>query len=372
MKILMYLYYPFFDNHLAGGVQVWLRNLVDYIAKNYEDINIEIICPDAKEHSFPSDINVIHNLIDMERDFLEPSAIYQNLKKIKNLEREADIIWLIDRNFPIQSQKPKLLSLNTLCYEREAMALYQSNWDSLVVLSNFVKNQIVNYVDKPKNINIIPCYVDPIFLKKYNNKEKILKKYFPYNSQYKYILFPHRVDPNKGHITAINILEKLIAKDDSYRLLVPMLPQAKLVNIQKEKEYIEFLGKYIKELGLEKYIIFHEWVLYNDLPCYYSIGECTLFLSELPETFGITLLNSICMQTPVLSYGVGALNEVIPPGNGHINIKTEDDAVNHILKGCMRDNIAKDQEYVINNYVLRDIAAQYVQLFNEIIEKQDE
>ena len=33
-----------------------------------------------------------------------------------NLEKETDLIWMIDRNFPIQTSKPKLLSLNTLCF----------------------------------------------------------------------------------------------------------------------------------------------------------------------------------------------------------------------------------------------------------------
>lgn len=372
IKILIYLYYPFYDNHLAGGVQVWLRNLIESIVRSHKQINIKIICPDGKGYKFPSDIDVEHTLVDMERDFLEPKVIYQNLQKIKDLEKEADIIWLIDRNFPVQSDKPKLLSLNTLCYEREAMSIYQSSWDNLVVLSNFVKNQIINYIDKPKNVFTIPCYVDPIFLKINKDKEKILGKYFSYNPKLKYLLFPHRADSSKGHLMAIDILKKIIEIDDNYRLLIPEPSLAKYVNVSREREYIKSLKKYVKRQGLGEFVIFHKWISYSDIPTYYSIGECTLFLSKLPETFGITLLNSISVGTPVLSYGVGALNEVVPPGKGHVNIRTEGDAVSHILEGRMGRGIAHDKKYVIKNYVLEEVVDKYVKLFYQMMERKNE
>ena len=56
-------------------------------------------------------------------------------------------------------------------------------------------------------------------------------KYFDYDKNKKYILFPHRPDLDKGHFEAIDILEELIKSDDSYRLLIPNPPLAKEINV---------------------------------------------------------------------------------------------------------------------------------------------
>ena len=153
MKILIYLYYPMYEEHLAGGVQVWIKDLIEYIEEKEPNIKFQIVCPDGNDYEFSKKINVNHSLIDMERDFLKPSDIYHNLKIIKELEEKTDIVWMIDRNFPIETKKPKLLSLNTLCYERELMSIFQSNWDKMVILTKFVKDQIIDFVDK----NIFEC-----------------------------------------------------------------------------------------------------------------------------------------------------------------------------------------------------------------------
>ena len=199
-----------------------------------------------------------------------------------------------------------------------------------------------------------------------NLDKKILNKYIDYNENYKYLLFPHRPDPDKGHITAINILKKIIEKDDSYRLLIPLPPKAKEVNASREQKFIESIKQYVVDNNLTEYVIFHKWVDYKDIPTYYKIGEFTLFLSKLPETFGLTLLNSISVGTPVISYGTGALNEVVPPGNAHINIETIDDAVKTILYGKNNYNIKDDTEKVKKKYSIEEIANKYIEIFKEL------
>lgn len=69
MKILVYLYYPFYENHLAGGVQVWLKNLIRDIQLKNENIKFQIVCPVGNMYEYPKDISVDHSLVDMEQDF---------------------------------------------------------------------------------------------------------------------------------------------------------------------------------------------------------------------------------------------------------------------------------------------------------------
>ena len=370
MDIFLYLYYPFYDTHLAGGVQVWLRNLVTQLMNIDKDIHISIYCPDSKLHSFPIDIDVNHVLLDMEQDFLTPKMIFENLKIIKQAEEKADLIWIIDRTFPISSQKPQILSLNTICYEREVMSIFQPDCKVIVCPSDFVSNQLKDVVDKQKSIYKIPYYIDPIFLKSYPDKLARVRKYFDYRPENKYILFPHRPDRSKGHEEAISVLEKLLSVDKNYYLLIPKAPDAKIANFSSENKYIKELEELVERKGLASHVIFHKWVEYCDIPSYYEMGDCTLFFSKLPETFGLTLLNSAICGTPVISYGYGALTEVLPPGGLHQVVSSIKDVDEIILNGVNKNNVKRDILFLKENYLIDSIATQYLNLFYSLLKKR--
>lgn len=369
MNILLYLYYPFFDTHLAGGVQVWLRNLVSEIMKNDSSIHISIYCPDSDLHNYPEDIDVNHILLDLEQDFLTPKMVYNNLLKIKQAEEKADIIWIIDRTFPIKSNKPQLLSLNTICYEREVMSIFQADWKAIACPSDFVLKQLKEVVDDKRKIYKIPYYIDPLFLNEYPDGIDRVKKYFDYKANNKYILFPHRPDRSKGHEEAMTVLEKLLAVDPSYYLLIPQAPDAKVSNVTSENQYIDELKELAQRKGIAQHVIFHKWVEYSDIPSYYAIGQYTLFFSKLPETFGLTLLNSAICGTPVISFGYGALPEIIPPGGLHKVVKEISEVPDIILKELDSARIESDIMFMKNNYLIEKVSEQYLQLFHELIKE---
>lgn len=53
MKILIYLYYPFYEKHLAGGVQVWLKNLIRNMQSKNKNIKFQIVCPTGTMYEYP-------------------------------------------------------------------------------------------------------------------------------------------------------------------------------------------------------------------------------------------------------------------------------------------------------------------------------
>lgn len=363
MIILLYLYYPFFDDHLAGGVQVWLRFLVDHLSQDPK-YKINIVCPDSKRHSFA--LNANHSLIDMEQNNLPPKSVYDSLKILEDEESKADIIWSIDRKFPVKTSKPLLLSLNTICYERELMSFFQSDFDISVFPSNFSRNVFSFLPDEEKKKMItIPYYVETTFTEKYSNKqiEEVYNKYIEYDSSSKYILFPHRPDYSKGHFEAIDIIEELVKMDSSYRLLIPLPPDSKVADITIESKIIENVKEYVAKKNLERYVIFHNWVSYSDLPLFYKGGYCTLFLSRLPETFGLSLLNSVVSSTPAISYGSGALKEVVEDSYMHRIAENPMDVVDIIIN----NKIKYDEDIVnstIENYSISNVVSQYKQIFD--------
>ena len=135
---------------------------------------------------------------------------------------------------------------------------------------------------------------------------KVINSYFKYNEKHRYVAFPHRPEKEKGIYEAIEVIKELIKKDDSFRLLVPRQPDSRVADYIKESSFLLEVEKYVKKENIEEYIIFHDWISFYDLPYYYSIAEVTLFFSSLPETFGMSLINSISCGTPVISHGNGA------------------------------------------------------------------
>lgn len=369
MKLLVYTYYPFFDKHLGGGVQTWLRNLLDYINRNYEDVELTVLCPDSSEYPFPVDIRVLHEINDLESDYLEPRDIFASHQIIRNAVDDSDVVWLIDRMLPFSVNKPCLLSLNAICYRNEITAFFNSESIPVIVPSNYTRDKLLNIGKDNNLISTIPYYSD-MHLNHVDHETAInvLSKYFKYEESKHYILFPHRPEKDKGHALAIEIMQKLTKVSPNYILLIPEPPFSRVDDIVAEKKYIDSIKALVKEKKLSSNVIFHPWIHSEDLSAYYSIGKFTLFLSKLPETFGLSLLNSVLCGTPVISYGSGALKETIPPGNSHFIFNEEDvdGIVKRIINGVTDDSIISDIHFINEKYAISSIAEQYVTLIKNM------
>ena len=136
-----------------------------------------------------------------------------------------------------------------------------------------------------------------------------------------------------------------------------------------KKDELDELKELAQRKGIAQHVIFHKWVEYSDIPSYYAIGQYTLFFSKLPETFGLTLLNSAICGTPVISFGYGALPEIIPPGGLHKVVKEISEVPDIILKELDSARIESDIMFMKNNYLIEKVSEQYLQLFHELIKE---
>lgn len=139
-NVLVYLYYPFVSQHLSGGVQVIMRKVLEELSGH--GFKFRVLCPKIK---VPSDIlsipgvEVLPVLNDFQnnRNYTELSENFSILNKHVSW---ADVIWTIDRNVPIRTNKPIVLSLNAHWYATNQNALFSMNWDRIVVLSEYSKS----------------------------------------------------------------------------------------------------------------------------------------------------------------------------------------------------------------------------------------
>jgi len=103
-------------------------------------IHVTVVCP---EH--PIDDFLVHDLVEVRPILKEatsrPLTIYeqmQNRCRLAEAADDVDIIWTIDRDFPVPARVPVVLTLQTICYELELAGLLNFNWDALTVPSQYL------------------------------------------------------------------------------------------------------------------------------------------------------------------------------------------------------------------------------------------
>lgn len=367
-KILIYLYYPFVSQKLSGGVQVSMRNIIRNLAA--QGFIFRILCPKIENNQeIPKIKNVevlpILNDFQNNRNITE---LNENFNMINCNIEWADIIWTIDRSIPVKTDKTIVLSLNSVCYASNQNSLFSMNWDNIITPSNYTK-EIVEKIIKPNNwhgdklpkiINIPPI---PNYEFSHQSDISCLNKYFKINPNKKYILFPHRPDKGKGHKKAIDVLKALLSFDDKYILLIPKYATDSNTLKNSENEIIKDTIEYANKIGVQNNLILHDWINFEDLPAYYSLGYITIEPSELDETFGITLIDSILCGCPVISSGSGALKYTIPDNYGHriINFDNPIDVAIQINSGIT--GIDQGIKFIQQNYSFNSIISKYKELF---------
>jgi glycosyltransferase involved in cell wall biosynthesis len=96
-----------------------------------------------------------------------------------------------------------------------------------------------------------------------------------------------------------------------------------------------------------------------------SRSAALLFPVRWNEPFGIAVIEALVSGTPVLASGYGSLPELVPPEGGAI-CRTEAQFVEAITRlGEFRASDCRD--WVISQFHYRQMAKQYVQLYERVI-----
>ena len=366
MKLLIYADYPFFDQHLAGGLQTTVRTLVASFLKR--GLQITVICPecDPRRVMRARGLEVLPVLRELQRNHVYPPDFTENAKKIQKAVEGKDVIWSLAA-FPVRVPQPIVLNLTSLCYLDDLEAVFGLNWDHLVVPSKYARN-IVNawlaecsWSGASPGRSCIPVPVPPIFHPRRVTTR--LRKRLGLDNACRCLLFPHRPEAAKGHDLALRVLQTVRRRDQRFHLLIPKQPLGKQVDIPAEARFIQQVMREARRLRVESHVTFHDWIDFSDLPKYYSLGDCCLFPSRLPETFGAALVQSIACGTYVISSGAGALRETVPPGHGHYLIPDLDPTAvgDAVLSGCSRDEVRKGQAFIAERYTLESVVGAYME-----------
>ena len=371
MKLLIYSYFPPRENHLAGGAQSFLNDLIHGLLDFGEEVTV--LCPETSANHILSqreNLSIQTSLIEPSVRRLKPYERIHNKRAYVELANKADIVLSIDRAVPMETDTPVLLSVNNFSYSTEVDSVFSLCWDSLVVPSPYLKRCINVYfgrnswIGTPRPISVIPLPVDTKCFKRVDGTE-ILKR-LSVDRRKKIFIFPHRPDPDKGFMVALDALKYALHQEKNLLLLIPMPPESvKSVRV-RESEFFRNLIDEVKKRGIEEHVIFHPWIDYSEMPKYYSIADYCLALSTLPEGFGLSMLQPVSCLTSVISTPAGAVSDLLPVNNGitFVPFNSPEMVGNELLKVPRVEYAQKGREYITKNYDIDIVLSAYQNLLS--------
>lgn len=203
--------------------------------------------------------------------------------------------------------------------------VYESS-HSFIVVSEYIKKMVDENSSGSKAKVLYNC----VDFEKFNelsidNKESIRKKYGYKENDY-IILYSGRFCKEKGIIELI----------EAFGEVKRNIPNCKLViagkiwfNSKAENAYYEKMLEKIQ--SFKEDVQFLGFVPNDEMPNIYNISNLTVMPSLWDEPFGLTALESLACNIPVVSSNQGGLVEVVTKGCG-FNVETEKDFVENLAK----------------------------------------
>ena len=188
------------------------------------------------------------------------------------------------------------------------LSRYVTRWvsrtDRIVTITNQVRDEIEKELNQPyAKIAVVYCGVDSsLFYKR--NAAKIAAAKEKYGLDFKdYLLFVGNIEPRKNLLNLLEAYEKLpAALQQKYGLVLVGGDGWLNDEFNQRLTLMQQSGK--------KVIKLNEYVKTEDLPALYS-GATLLVHPAVYEGFGITTLEAMACETPVVASDIPAIREVV-------------------------------------------------------------
>lgn len=196
----------------------------------------------------------------------------------------------------------------------------------IIAVSKNTKRDLIKFYQIPEEkIEVVYNGYEKL---SYNKKElpQIQNKLF--NSKEKYILFVGTIQPRKN----LSILIK------AFSIFSKTYPQFKLLIVGKKGWLYQKIFNEVKNLSLEKKIIFTDFVNDKELANLYYQAFC-LVMPSLYEGFGIPILEAMSFDCPVISSFSSSLPEIGGDACLYFNPYDVNDLVNKLFQLTENKNL---------------------------------
>jgi glycosyltransferase involved in cell wall biosynthesis len=226
--------------------------------------------------------------------------------------------WLkkkFDMDYVVTSHGSDIMALKKLNFIKKPIL---ENSKKITVVSNAIKKEVLENIDKNLDIEVIPMGVDTDL---FNPKKKDLDLKKELGIKGPFLLFVGRLAPEKGVDLLIESMPRVIKEYPNIKLII--IGEGTL-----EKE----LKKRVKDLKIKNNILFLGKKMNKELPKYYATAD--LFVSpSRREGLGLTFVEAGLCGCYLIGTNVGGIPEIINKGQGIVvNEKTLNEKIIFSIK----------------------------------------
>ena len=272
-------------------------------------------------------------------------AFWRTFDMAIDLKRDGvDIYHGLSNEIPLWAPKacPTVVTIHDLIYRRcpaDYSAIDRRMYDfkygrsakiasRVIAISECTRRDLISdYQIDPAKIDVIYQGIDPIFTLDIptSKRQEVRARY---GLPDVYIACVGTVQPRKNQLLAVRALAKLPAA-------------VKLVIVGRMSgDYGRMISAEISRLGLSDRVMHLEGIPFADLPAIYADAAVSVYPSRY-EGFGLPVVESITVGTPVIAATASCLEEAGGPGAVYIN---PDDA----------DSLAREAMHIIDDRIFHD------------------
>ncbi len=203
--------------------------------------------------------------------------------------------------------------------------------DRIIAVSEQTKKDLVNVMNIPEEkINVIYEAANEQF--KPMDKEYCRNSLNRYNISSPFVLYVGTLEPRKNIPTLIQAFYKIKKFGINHKLVIAG---------KRGWDYKEILET-VKNLKLQKNVLFTGYILEEDLPVLYNAADLFVYPS-LYEGFGLPPLESMACGTPVITSNTSSLPEVVGDAGIMVDPYDVDGLSKSIYEVLTNDGIREDR-----------------------------
>lgn len=233
-------------------------------------------------------------------------------------------------------------------------------WTHIIAVSHFIKREIIGTGYSHNRITVIHHGIDEDLYHPGVSTKRIYKKY-PILKNKKIVFHPARMGLAKGCDVTIK----------AFRLVLKRFPDAMLVLagtkniidwVQTQQKDIAYMVNLIKSLGLKDNVLIDAYPL-DDMPDLYAASWVCVYPSTASEPFGLTMLEALSSEKPMVVTEAGGMPEIIKDGiNGFVvPVKDFESLASRIIQLIsdkdLRDRLGKTGRSMVEQHYTKEIIA---------------
>ena len=193
---------------------------------------------------------------------------------------------------------------------------HKINWSHIIAVSHFIKKEIIGIGVDDTSITTVHHGVDQDKFTAGVDTQHILQKY-PQLKGKRVIFHPARIGLAKGCDTSIKAMS--IVKQAIPNTILVLAGSKNIIDWgETQAKDIAYMVNLIKHFDMKNSVLIDMYTL-DEVKELYEISDVCLYPSTVSEPFGLTMLEAMSMEKPMIVTKAGGMPEIIKDGiNGFV------------------------------------------------------